>query len=104
MDAAHQFDAKKHVRTYITVFTSLMALTAVTVGVSYLHLRTIPAVIVALSIATFKGSLVASYFMHLISEKKFIYLMLIFSGFLFVALMGLIIFGQSNYYFHQHVS
>jgi cytochrome c oxidase subunit IV len=104
MDATHQFDAKKQLRTYITVFASLMALTAVTVGVSYLHLNTAAAIIIALSIATMKGSLVASYFMHLISEKRYIYLLLIFSGFLFVALMGLIIFGQSNYYYHQHVS
>jgi cytochrome c oxidase subunit IV len=104
MDATHEFDAKKHVKTYITVFATLMALTVITVGVSYLHLKTSEAITIALVIATMKGSLVATYFMHLISEKRYIYLMLIFSAFLFAALMSLIIFGQSNYYYHQHVS
>ena len=31
-------DIKKHVRVYISVFVALMALTLITVAVSYLHL------------------------------------------------------------------
>jgi cytochrome c oxidase subunit 4 len=82
-------DIKKHVRIYITVFVALAALTIVTVGISYLHLPTHLAIILALIVATVKGSLVASYFMHLISEKTVIYwvLLLAFTFFVFLMLL-----------------
>jgi cytochrome c oxidase subunit 4 len=73
-----------------------MALTLVTVTVSYLHLETKEAIIVALIIATVKGTLVASYFMHLVSEKKMIYYTLILTLVFFVVLMGLPIFHHEN--------
>jgi cytochrome c oxidase subunit IV len=94
----HAVDIDKHVRVYITVFVALMALTLVTVAVSYLDLSTPMAVAVALFIATIKGSLVACYFMHLISEKKLIYAVLAITAFKFVALMILPVFTHSNGY------
>jgi cytochrome c oxidase subunit 4 len=92
----HPVDIKKHVRAYIAVFVALMALTVITVVVSTFHLNITAAVIVALFIATVKGSLVAGYFMHLISEKKVIYLVLIFTVVFFIALMFLPIFGHAD--------
>ncbi len=89
MDQTHSIDIKKHVRGYIAVFIALLALTAITVAVSYSHLPVTYAVIVALIIATIKGSLVASYFMHLISEKKLIYFTLMLTFVFFLALMFL---------------
>ena len=65
-------EIQKHVRTYIMVFVSLMVLTVVTVGVFFIHLPVKAAIAVALIIASIKASLVACYFMHLISEKKLI--------------------------------
>ncbi len=94
--AAVHPDIKKHVRTYITVFVSLLALTLITVTISYLHLNVPLAIAVALTIAAIKGSLVASYFMHLISEKKVIYGALILTAVLFIALMWLPIFAHSD--------
>lgn len=82
-------DIKAHVRKYMFVFASLMVLTVVTVGVSYLHLSFAPALILALLIATSKAFLVAGYFMHLISERKMIYALLVLTAVFFVALMGL---------------
>lgn len=82
-------DIKKHVRVYINVFVALMALTVITVGISYLHLSMVPAIILALVVATIKGSLVASYFMHLISEKRMIVAALILTGIFFIVLMAL---------------
>ncbi len=76
-DTLHAEDIRKHVRVYLIVFATLATLTVITVAVSYLHLPIVPAVIVALLIATIKGGLVAGYFMHLVSEKKVIYLILI---------------------------
>src|SRR6187549_839468 len=92
----HAADIDKHVRVYITVFVALMALTIITVAVSYLHLSTAQAVAVALFIATIKGSLVACYFMHLISEKKLILAVLAITAFKFVALLALPVITHSN--------
>ena len=72
MSDSHAIDLDKHVRAYILVFVTLMVLTLVTVAVSRFHLPVHQAVAIALVIATIKGSLVACYFMHLISEKKLI--------------------------------
>ena len=82
-------DIKKHVKVYITVFAALMVLTIATVGVSYINLAVPLAITVALIIATVKGSLVASYFMHLVSEKSPIYWTLILTAVFFVTLMFL---------------
>ena len=63
----------------------------VTVAVSRLHLPVHQAVAVALVVATVKGGLVASYFMHLISERKLILWVLGFTVafFFFVLLLPL---------------
>lgn len=89
MDAHSADDVAKHVKIYITVFVALMALTLITVAVSYLELSIGAAVLVAMLIATVKGSLVACYFMHLISEKKVIYCVLVLTAVFFVVLMSL---------------
>ena len=94
----HAADIDRHVRIYITVFVALMALTIITVAVSYLDLSTPMTVAVALFIATIKGSLVACYFMHLIAEKKLIYAVLAITAVKFVALIFLPVFTQSNGY------
>ena len=98
MTSDHAVDIDRHVRIYITVFVALMVLTIVTVAVSRLHLSVPVAVTVALLVATIKGSLVACYFMHLISEKKLIYAVLIVTAVFFVALMALPFFTYSSGY------
>ena len=80
-------EIKKETRGYILVFVALAALTVITVAVSYLHLSMGPAIALALFIATIKGSLVACFFMHLISERKLIYSVLILTVVFFVFLM-----------------
>jgi len=55
-------------RVYVVVWAALLALTAITVGVSYLDLNHV-AILSALLIATVKGSLVLMYFMHIRFEK-----------------------------------
>jgi cytochrome c oxidase subunit IV len=85
----HAADIDRHVRVYITVFVALMALTIITVAISYLHLPVAMAVTAALLVATVKGSLVACYFMHLISEKKLIYAVLALTAVFFAALLAL---------------
>jgi len=96
MESTHSEDIHKHVRKYVVVFVALLALTLITVTVSYLHLGTAAAITVALIIAAVKGSLVASYFMHLVSEKKMIYMALILTAVFFVVLMGLPLFHEAD--------
>ena len=92
----HAADIDRHVKVYITVFASLMVLTLVTVGISRFHFSVPVAVTVALIVATVKGSLVACYFMHLISEKKLIVAILALTVFFFLALLALPILTVSN--------
>ena len=89
MTSDHAADIDKHVRIYITVFVALMVLTIITVAISRLHLPVHVAVSIALLVATIKGTLVACYFMHLISEKKVIYAVLVLTAVFFVALLAL---------------
>jgi len=96
MTSDHAVDIDRHVRVYITVFVALMALTLVTVAVSYLDLSVPIAVTVALFVATVKGALVAGYFMHLISEKKLIYAVLMLTVAFFVVLLSLPVITHSN--------
>ena len=102
MASDHAADIDRHVRIYIIVFVSLMALTLITVAVSYLHLPPAMAIAVALFVATIKGTLVACYFMHLISEKKLIYAVLLLTGVFFLALLALPVVTHSNgYWIHE---
>jgi cytochrome c oxidase subunit 4 len=102
MTSDHAVDIDKHVRVYITVFVALMVLTIVTVAVSRYHFPVPVAVTVALIVATIKGSLVACYFMHLISEKKLIYAVLALTIVFFAVLLALPVFTHSNgYWIHE---
>jgi caa(3)-type oxidase subunit IV len=82
----------RHVRGYLYVFYALIFGTLITVGASYIPFgnREIN-IAVALFIAISKASLVACYFMHLISERKLIYGILGFTAFFFLGLMFLTI-------------
>src|SRR4249920_1296966 len=97
----HAVDIDHHVRIYITVFVALMVLTIVTVAVSRFHLPVRVAVSVALLVATVKGSLVACYFMHLISEKRLIIAVLALTAVFFVALLTLpVVTVLDGYWIH----
>ena len=78
-----------HLKIYLAVFVGLLALTVITVSVSYLHLSILPAVILALVVASIKGFLVSGYFMHLVSERRLIYAILILTAIFFLSLMFL---------------
>ena len=92
----HAADIDRHVRVYITVFVALMVLTIVTVAISRFHLPVHLAVTVALLVAIVKGSLVACYFMHLVSEKKLILWVLAVTVVFFFALLALPAVTHSN--------
>ncbi len=80
---------KSHLRVYVMVFVALAVLTVVTVALSYLHLPTALAITVAMVVATVKASLVAGYFMHLLSEEKVIIWLLVLCAAFLVFLFAL---------------
>lgn len=77
----------KEIRRYLIVFGALAILTLITVGISYLDLPRWQAIVLALVVAAVKGSLVAAFFMHLLSERKLIYAVLVLTVFFFAVLM-----------------
>lgn len=94
MDHTDADAIRRQTKIYMAVFAALMVGTILTVTVSYLHLSTPLTIAVALLIASIKGSLVAAYFMHLISERKAIYSILILTVVFFVVLMFIPSFGN----------
>ena len=78
---------KKTIRTYCMIGAALFVFTGITVAVNQVHLAVPLAITVALIIATMKGSMVASVFMHLSHERKWIYGALILTVIGFSSLM-----------------
>lgn len=101
-DAEH---VQQHVRKYLMVGATLLVFTIITVALSYIdfgvifsHLfrtklsegggRTVN-VAVAMLVAAFKAGLVAAIFMHLSSERRMIYRILVFTVFFVLGLFWL---------------
>jgi caa(3)-type oxidase subunit IV len=98
MTAHAEEDFRHHVRRYLYVFYALLFGTLITVGASYIpfgnhHLN----IAVALVIACAKAFLVAGFFMHLISERKMIYGLLIFTACFFLGLMFLTLSAYADF-------
>ncbi|PTY03587.1 hypothetical protein DB346_06880 [Verrucomicrobia bacterium LW23] len=68
---------EQHIKLYWIIFGSLFVLTIITVLVAYLPFSTWGHIICALIIATFKAGLVVAVFMHMMTEKKLIYQVMI---------------------------
>ncbi len=81
-------DIDKQVRVYLLVFGALMVGTLITVGAAELNVSVPVAITIGLFIASIKASLVACFFMHLIDEKRVIYLALGLTVALFVVLLA----------------
>lgn len=80
-------EIRKEMRFYWAIFFVLGCLTLVTVGVSSLHLKSHEAIALALAIASVKGFLVAAFFMHLLSEKKLVLIVLAITVIFFAMLL-----------------
>lgn len=89
---------RQHIKLYWKIGIALLVLTVVTVAVSYIEFAVPLTILVALIIATTKGSLVASYFMHLIGERKAIYWALLLTVFFFIVLIFIPILGHTDTY------
>jgi cytochrome c oxidase subunit 4 len=86
---ADQESIRKSIRSYMIVGALLLMFTGITVAANQFHLAVPAAITLALLIATIKGSMVASVFMHLSHEKKWIYGALLLTAVFFVVLLFL---------------
>jgi len=93
----HSDDVSKHIRGYLIIGGTLIIGTVLTVLASYLDLGHHWNIVLALVIATFKATLVALFFMHLISEKQLIYTVLGFTAFFFIGLMSITIAAYHDF-------
>ena len=84
-------DSSSHNRIYLYVFGVLAVLTVVTVTAGSLSLPAGLGIVIALIIASVKGSLVAAYFMHLVSEQKPVLWLMVATLILLLTLFGLFI-------------
>ena len=96
MSEGHIHDVSQDVKKYLYVFLALAVLTVVTVGISYIDFGLSGSIVVALIVATVKGSLVAFYFMHLNHEKKSIYQLLGLTAVCFLILVFIALGATSN--------
>jgi cytochrome c oxidase subunit 4 len=80
----HTQNPKAEAAVYAKTLITLLILTAITVGVSYINFGAMN-VVVALTIATIKASLVALFFMHLLHDKP-VNALIACAGFLFLGL------------------
>jgi len=90
-------DVSKHIRGYLIIGGTLIIGTVLTVLASYVDLGHHWNIVLALVIATVKASLVALFFMHLISEKQMIYTVLAFTAFFFIGLMFITIAAYHDF-------
>jgi cytochrome c oxidase subunit 4 len=74
---------------YVAVAVALYILTVITVWAAWIDLGKILNSIIALSIASFKASLVALFFMHLKYESKLLWFMILIPLILLLILLAL---------------
>lgn len=86
-------DVRSEIKKYMAVFAGLLILTVLTVTVSNLKIGISLAIVIALTIAAIKGAMVACNFMHLTSEKKLVYFVLIMTATFFLAMILLFYFS-----------
>jgi cytochrome c oxidase subunit IV len=97
MSHSHTHDISKQVKIYLLVFLALLVGTIVTVVMNSIHFTSMAVTItVALFIASVKAFLVAGFFMHLISERKAIYAILLATGFFFAGMMYLTVWSHDQ--------
>jgi len=81
------------------VFLVVLCTTSAMIATSFAHLGdgwTLKVALI-LAIAVVNAFLVAGYLMHLLSEKKLVYTVLIFTVFFFIGLMGLTMWAMNDF-------
>ena len=90
---------KNYIRLCAVVFLIVLCTTSAMIATSFSHIGegwTLKVTLI-LSIAVVNAFLVAGYLMHLLTEKKTIYMLLAFTVILFIGLMGLTLWAMGDF-------
>jgi cytochrome c oxidase subunit 4 len=82
--SAHAVDPQAEARRHVVTLVTLLMLTAITVGASYIQFGA-GNVVIALTIATIKATIVALFFMHLLHDKP-VNAVIAVAGFVFLGI------------------
>ena len=97
-DHSHDHDVSKHIKTYLMIGAFLLIGTGLTVWAATIHFGSHSMnIAIGLLIATVKATLVALFFMHLISEKAAIYMFMSVTVFFFAGLMILTLWASHDH-------
>jgi len=90
-------DVRRHVRQHKIIALGLVVGTVLTVLASRTDFHN-PSIniAIAMAIACVQGFFIVGFFMHLISEKKMIYSVLVITAFFFVVQMGVTVWARSH--------
>lgn len=84
--SVHTHDPRKEARAHVVTLVTLLILTVITVGASYIQFGSPAAnVVIALTIATFKATIVGLFFMHLLHDKA-VNAIIAVAGYLFLGI------------------
>jgi cytochrome c oxidase subunit 4 len=75
------------VRTYVIVCVLLVALTVLTVGLSFWHVPPLAHLLIGLAIALVKASLVVLFFMHVLHGPRLVWLVIVIAVAWFLLLL-----------------
>jgi caa(3)-type oxidase subunit IV len=97
MSDQHPEVCKNYTRRCLYIFVAVLCGTLLMVTASFVPLGNRHFnIALILAAACFNAFLVAGFLMHLVSERKLIYTVLIFTGIFFVGLMGLTILAHGD--------
>ncbi|MFO1511472.1 MAG: hypothetical protein U1F83_00920 [Verrucomicrobiota bacterium] len=87
---------KNYTRRCLYFFLAILCGTGLMVATSFTPLGNSLRITLILLIASFNAVLVSSFLMHLITEKKLVYTVLVFTAIFFVVLMGLTMWAHGD--------
>ena len=90
---------QSYIRLCGVVFLVVLCTTSAMIATSFAHIGdgwTLKVALI-LAIAVVNAFLVAGYLMHLLSDKKLIYTVLVFTLFFFIGLMGLTMWAMNDF-------
>jgi cytochrome c oxidase subunit IV len=96
MSASHPESFKNYTRRCLLIFVAIVCGTGLMVAASFASVASTVRIALILAIAIFNAGLVSGFLMHLVSERKMVYTVLIFTAIFFIGLMGLTLFAHSD--------
>jgi hypothetical protein len=95
----HPVDFPSYLRRCIYIFIAILCATSLMIWISFLpeHYTWAEKVGMILTVAVANAFVVAGFLMHLISEKKMIYTVLVFTVFFAAAMMWLTLYAMNDF-------